>query len=68
MYHANEDFGLLEEFVPRKRTAGPGEEVEENARKKARAPEGRAEGEDVPISPRFLSFSFPPAIYRYITE
>ena len=45
MYHTNEDFGLLEEEeVPRKRTAGSDEGEDENARKKARAPEGRAAG------------------------
>ena len=56
MYHTNEDFGLLRS---RKRTAGPDEEEEENAHKKHVCRRGAA-GEDVPISPRFLSFSFPP--------
>ena len=57
MYHTNEDFGLLRS---RKRTAGPDEEEEENAHKKARVLEGRAAGEDVPTSPRFLLCSFLP--------
>jgi len=57
MYHTNEDFGLLRS---RKRTAGPDEEEEENAHKKARVLEGRAAGEDVPISPRFLFVLSPP--------
>jgi Ca2+-binding EF-hand superfamily protein len=53
MYHGIEDFSLLEEFVPRKQTAGPDEEEEKDVtiRKKACAPEGCAAGEEVPISP-----------------
>jgi hypothetical protein len=55
--------GGLGDATARKRTAG--QEEEDNARKKARAPEGRAAGADVPVSPRFL---FSPTIYRYNIE